>query len=194
MEIRKMIMMLSLISVVLSTGCFEYRQTESKPNSNPNPINLDIEGEILNTQEAINYLVQKKFNENEIDPADFKEGISFDLNEYVRDYFSKDIANKIQENLEAIIENNEQDFVKNMLNDFYVESNLAWLKTYQTQGMQYNFQEVNEIKYIEEQNRIQVVVSFLRKEGDKIQRGIMDYSLQQEEDNDEWLIATMDGN
>lgn len=189
MKICKMIMMLSLLSVVLS-GCFE----KIEKGSDSNFLNVHNEGEILNNQEAINYLIKKKFNENEKDPADFKKGISFDLNEYVQDFFSKDIANKIQENLEAIIDNNEQNFVKNMLNDFYVESNLAWLKTYQTEGMQYNFQEVNEIKYIEEQNRIQVVVSFLRKEGDKIQRGIMDYSLQQEQDNDEWLIATMDGN
>lgn len=190
MKIRKLIMMLSFISIVLSTGCFEKIEKES----NSNFLNVHNEGEILNNQEAINYLIKKKFNENEVDSSDFIEGISFDLNEYVHDFFSKEIANKIQENLEAIVDNDEKIFVKNMLNDSYVESNLAWFKTYQAEGIQYDFQEINEIKYVEKQNRIQVVVSFLRKEGDKIQRGIMDYSLLHDPGSDEWLIATMDGN
>lgn len=192
MEIRKFIMMLSFISVVLSTGCLDKRQIETE--SNVTFLDVNNEEQILNNQEAITYLIQKEFNENEVDSSDFKEGVSFDLNEYVQDFFSIDIANKIQGNLKAIVDNDEKIFVKNMLEDSYVESNLAWLKTYQAEGMQYDFQEVNEIKYLEEQNRIQVVVSFLRKEGNKIQRGIMDYSLLYDQDSNEWLIATMDGN
>lgn len=192
MKIRKFIMMLSFISVVLSTGCLDKRQIETE--SNVTFLDVNNEEEILNNQEAITYLIQKEFNENEVDSSDFKEGVSFDLNEYVQDFFSKDIADKIQGDLKAIVDNDEKIFVKNMLDDSYVESNLAWLKTYQAEGMQYDFQEVNEIKYLEEQNRIQVVVSFLRKEGNKIQRGIMDYSLLYDQDSNEWLIATMDGN
>ncbi|WIV17336.1 hypothetical protein QPK24_12915 [Paenibacillus polygoni] len=188
MGILKFIMM----SVVLSTGCLDKRQIETE--SNVTFLDVNNEEQILDNQEAITYLIQKEFNENEVDSSDFKEGVSFDLNEYVQDFFSKDIADKIQGNLKAIVDNDEKIFVKNMLDDSYVESNLAWLKTYQAEGMQYDFQEVNEIKYLEEQNRIQVVVSFLRKEENKIQRGILDYSLLYDQDSNEWLIATMDGN
>lgn len=71
-------------------------------------------------------LVQKEFREQDPDLLKFKEGISFDLTDYVKDFFTQDIADKLQNNMESIVEHNEAKYKENMYDDESIKFNIHW--------------------------------------------------------------------
>lgn len=140
-------------------------------------------------------LYQKEFSEKDPDLSEFKEGISFDLTEHVKDFFTQDIADKLQNNMESIVEHNEDKYKENMYDDESIKFNMDWFNYKYEDGVKFEFKEVNEINYDEDAERIQLVVTFYRNNQDKeIEQGMMTYSLLKNKESGEWLIATMDGN
>lgn len=47
-------------------------------------------------------LYKKEFSTQKPELSNFKEGISFDLSDYVKDFFTQDIADKIANNMEPL--------------------------------------------------------------------------------------------
>lgn len=100
-------------------------------------------------------LVQKEFREQDPDLLKFKEGISFELTDYVKDFFTQDIADKLQNNMESIVEHNEAKYKENMYDDESIKFNIHWFNYKYGNDVRSEFKEVNEINYDNDAERIQ---------------------------------------
>lgn len=100
-------------------------------------------------------LVQKEFREQDPDLLKFKEGISFELTDYVKDFFTQDIADKLQNNMESIVEHNEAKYKENMYDDESIKFNIHWFNYKYGNDVRFEFKEVNEINYDNDAERIQ---------------------------------------
>ncbi|MEK5056958.1 hypothetical protein BK126_18465 [Paenibacillus sp. FSL H7-0326] len=85
----------------------------------------------------------------------FKEGISFELTDYVKDFFTQDIADKLQNNMESIVEHNEAKYKENMYDDESIKFNIHWFNYKYGNDVRFEFKEVNEINYDNDAERIQ---------------------------------------
>ncbi|MCM3785390.1 hypothetical protein M3231_20665 [Neobacillus mesonae] len=126
------------------------------------------------------------------DPADFKEGVSLDMTEYVQSFFTEEMAEAIQHNMEAIVQNDDEAFKQGMSED-YVEPNLSVKSYIHPDGGAVEFEDVHFITYLKDRNRIQIFVSYLLKTDEELTRGSFEYSLiPVKGEEDHWVIATMD--
>lgn len=140
-------------------------------------------------------LFKKDFSQATPNLAEFQEGVSFDLSDDVKDFFTRDVADKVSDNMNAVTRHDETKFKENMLDEETIKINMNWFTYKYEEGVKLQFTEVNEITYNEDAKRIQVVVTFLRNIKDEaIEQGTLTYSLLEDKDNGAWMIATMDGN
>ncbi|WP_127538986.1 hypothetical protein [Paenibacillus illinoisensis] len=85
------------------------------------------------------FLFKKEFSQEKSDHSNFKEGVSIDLSEYVKDFFTQDIADKVQLNMNAIVQHDETKFKENMLNEDSIKFNMPWFNDNYKEGMKYEF-------------------------------------------------------
>ncbi|MCM3128866.1 hypothetical protein ACFQ3J_09555 [Paenibacillus provencensis] len=201
MKFKKgIISIVAVLSFVVVSGCGQALDSTNVSNEEvSNGQSVENSSEKTNTTTdkigSTTILYQKEFSEKDPDLSEFKEGISFDLTEHVKDFFTQDIADKLQNNMESIVEHNEDKYKENMYDDESIKFNMDWFNYKYEDGVKFEFKEVNEINYDEDAERIQLVVTFYRNNQDKeIEQGMMTYSLLKNKESGEWLIATMDGN
>lgn len=127
------------------------------------------------------------------DPTKFQEGVSIDMAGYVQDFFTLDMAETIQRNMEAIVSNDSEGFSEGMSEDV-VEQNLNLLAYLHTDGEAIEFQSVDSITYLEKEKRIQIAVSYAIQMKEEVTYGSFEYTLIPEKgtEEDRWIIATMD--
>ncbi|SFS49557.1 hypothetical protein [Paenibacillus sp. 453mf] len=197
---KGIISIVAVLSFVVVSGCGQALDSTNVSNEEvSNGQSVENSSEKTNTTTdkigSTTILYQKEFSEKDPDLSEFKEGISFDLTEHVKDFFTQDIADKLQNNMESIVEHNEDKYKENMYDDESIKFNMDWFNYKYEDGVKFEFKEVNEINYDEDAERIQLVVTFYRNNQDKeIEQGMMTYSLLKNKESGEWLIATMDGN
>lgn len=197
---KGIISIVAVLSFVVVSGCGQALDSTNVSNEEvSNGQSVENSSEKTNTTTdkigSTTILYQKEFSEKDPDLSEFKEGISFDLTEHVKDFFTQDIADKLQNNMESIVEHNEDKYKENMYDDESIKFNMDWFNYKYEDGVKFEFKEVNEINYNEDAERIQLVVTFYRNNQDKeIEQGMMTYSLLKNKESGEWLIATMDGN
>lgn len=201
MKFKKgIISIVAVLSFVVVSGCGQALDSTNVSNEEvSNGQSVENSSEKTNTTTdkigSTTILYQKEFSEKDPDLSEFKEGISFDLTEHVKDFFTQDIADKLQNNMESIVEHNEDKYKENMYDDESIKFNMDWFNYKYEDGVKFEFKEVNEINYNEDAERIQLVVTFYRNNQDKeIEQSMMTYSLLKNKESGEWLIATMDGN
>ncbi|HWO55546.1 MAG TPA: hypothetical protein VNM49_14315 [Paenibacillus cookii] len=197
MKLKKVMGIIVLLSIFFTSGCgHETNSVNVKQEADINHVE-DNQGTTGSKDKigSTTILYKKEFSTQKPELSNFKEGISFDLSDYVKDFFKQDIADKIANNMEAIVQHNEKKFKENMLDEGSTKFNMDWFGYKYENGVEFEFKEVNEITYDEDVKRIQVIVTFLRNIKDKdIEQGTMTYSLLKDKVSGQWLIATIDGN
>lgn len=119
-------------------------------------------------------LYSKEFNQQKPELSNFKEGISFNLSEHVEDFFTDDLSNMINNNMEAIVNHDEKKFKENMLDADSITFNMDWFNYKYEEGVKYEFKELNELSFDEDAKRIQVVVTFDRNiKNEEMEQGII---------------------
>lgn len=199
MKFQRLQWTIALCSIILaSTGCSQdskkqpanQEANDVETNKIKEPDSSDIKrigSTIILYEKAINY--------DKPTFAQFKEGVSFELTNYVMDFFTNDMAEKVHKNMEAIVLHDETKFKENMFDESTVKASMNWFDYKYTDGVKFEFKELNGITYDEVAKRIQVIVTFVRNTNDKeIEKEIMTYSLLKEKSKGQWLIAHMDGN
>ncbi|MBT2290272.1 hypothetical protein J7E73_14200 [Paenibacillus albidus] len=189
---KGMISMIAALSIVIASGCAQ----ESKiPNVSQAEASNGSTNSSTDKIGSTTILYTKEFSQERPDLSNFKEGVSFDLSDQVKDFFTQDISDKVQNNMKSIIQHDEKKFKENMLDEESVKFNMHWFNYKYEAGVKFEFKEVNAITYEQDAKRIQVVVTFLRNiKDEEIEQEIMTYSLLEDKDKETWLIATMDGN
>ncbi|WP_339273991.1 hypothetical protein MKY59_23290 [Paenibacillus sp. FSL W8-0426] len=194
---RSIICSIAVFSIAVSTGCGQ--QSESlQGNKVTTSNNMQTENPTAaSTADKVGsktLLYSKEFNQQKPELSNFKEGISFNLSEHVEDFFTADLSNMINNNMEAIVNHDEKKFKENMLDADSITFNMDWFNYKYEEGVKYEFKELNEISFDEDAKRIQVVVTFDRNiKNEEMEQGIMTYSLLEDAGSGEWKIATMDG-
>ncbi|GIO29718.1 MULTISPECIES: hypothetical protein [Paenibacillus] len=198
MKFKKVMGIIALLSIVIVSGCGqELKSVNIKQEADTNNLedNQETKGSTKDKIGSTTILYKKEFSTEKPELSNFKKGISFDLSDYAKDFFMQDIADKIVNNMEAIVQHNEKKFKENMLDDGSIEFNMDWFGYKYEDGVKFEFKDVNEITYDEDVKRIQIIVTFLRNIKDKeVEQGTMTYSLLKDKVSGQWLIATMDGN
>lgn len=194
---KSIICAIAVVSIAVSTGCGQ--QSESlQGNKVTTSNNMQTENPTAaSTADKVGskiLLYSKEFNQQKPELSNFKEGISFNLSEHVEDFFTDDLSNMINNNMEAIVNHDEKKFKENMLDADSITFNMDWFNYKYEEGVKYEFKELNEISFDEDAKRIQVVVTFDRNIKNKeMEQGIMTYSLLEDAGSGDWKIATMDG-
>lgn len=194
---RSIICLVAVFSIAVSTGCGQ--QSESlQGNKVTTSNNMQTENPTAaSTADKVGskiLLYSKEFNQQKPELSNFKEGISFNLSEHVEDFFTADLSNMINNNMEAIVNHDEKKFKENMLDADSITFNMDWFNYKYEEGVKYEFKELNEISFDEDAKRIQVVVTFDRNIKNKeMEQGTMTYSLLEDAGSGDWKIATMDG-
>lgn len=128
MEFKKVMGMIALLSIVFTSGCghepksVNVKQAADTDHSGNNQGTTDSKNKIGSTT----ILYKKEFNTQKPELSNFKEGISFDLSDDVKGFFTQDIADKIANNMEAIVQHNEKNFKENMLDEGSIKFNMDW--------------------------------------------------------------------
>ncbi|GGF59537.1 hypothetical protein GCM10010912_00930 [Paenibacillus albidus] len=189
---KGMIGVIAALSIVIASGCAQ----ESKiPDVSQAEASKGSTNSSTDKIGSTTILYTKEFSQERPDLSNFKEGVSFDLSDHVKDFFTQDISDKVQNNMKAIIQHDEKKFKENMLDEESVKFNMHWFNYKYEAGVKFEFKEVNTITYEQDAKRIQVVATFLRNiKDEEIEQEIMTYSLLEDKDKGTWLIATMDGN
>ncbi|GAB1154666.1 hypothetical protein YWY31_06910 [Paenibacillus illinoisensis] len=193
---KSMISVIAVLSIAFASGC---SQTPSQEKVSHGSERTQEAADSTNTSKdkvgSTTTLYNKEFSQEERDLSTFKEGVSVDLSDHVKDFFTQDIADKVQNNMKAIVQHEETKFKENMLDEDSIKFNMDWFNYKYEDGVKFEFNELNGITYDEDAKRIQVIVTFFRNiKDEQIEQGVMTYSLLEDEDNGAWLIATMDGN
>lgn len=202
MRLQKgMISVIAVLSIAIASGCGQESKSTNVSQeelSNGSGSNQKVNDSTDTSKDKVGsstILYNKEFSQEKPDLSNFKESVSIDLSDHVKDFFTQDIANKVQSNMKAIIQHDETKFKENMLNEESIKFNMNWLNDNYEDGVKYEFNELNGITYEEDAKRIQVIVTFYRNiKDEKIEQGVMTYSLLKDNDTGSWLIATMDGN
>lgn len=191
-----MLSVIAILAVALASGCGQSESQEKpSPESNSTQETAHSTNKSQDHVGSKTVLFNKEFSEKTPDLSHFKEGVFIDLSDHVEDFFTQDIATKVQNNMNAIVEHDEAKFKENMLDDDSIQFNMDWFNYNYEDGVTFEFNELNGITYEEDAKRIQVVVTFYRNIKDQqIEQGVMTYSLLKDKDSETWLIATMDGN
>lgn len=190
---KSIISVIAILSVALSSGCAQ-NESQEKISNNQEMVNT-TNNSSPDKVGSKTILFNKEFSQKEPELSTFKEGVFIDLSTYVKDLFTKDIAEKVQYNMNAIVKHDQTKFKENMLDDDSIKVNMDWFKHKYEDGVKFEFNELNGITYDEDAKRIQVVVTFYRNiKDEQVEQGVLTYSLLKEKDSGTWLIATMDGN
>ncbi|CAH1205730.1 hypothetical protein [Paenibacillus sp. JJ-223] len=194
---RSIICAIAVFSIAVSTGCGQ--QSDSlQGNKVTTSNNMQTENPTAaSTADKVGsktLLYSKEFNQQKPELSNFKEGISFNLSEHVEDFFTDDLSNMINNNMEAIVNHDEKKFKENMLDADSITFNMDWFNYKYEEGVKYEFKELHEISFDEDAKRIQVVVTFDRNiKNEEMEQGTMTYSLLEDAGSGDWKIATMDG-
>lgn len=188
---------IAVFSIAISTGCGQqsesiqgHKEITSNNIHTENPTAASTADKVGSNT----LLYSKEFNQQKPELSNFKEGISFNLSEHVEDFFTDDLSNMLNNNMEAIVNHDEKKFKENMLDADSITFNMDWFNYKYEEGVKYEFKELNEISFDEDAKRIQVVVTFDRNIKNKeMEQGIMTYSLLEDAGSGDWKIATMDG-
>ncbi|SDM15673.1 hypothetical protein SAMN05428961_11099 [Paenibacillus sp. OK060] len=197
---KSIISVMAVLSIALASGCGQESKNTNVSQeevSNGSESTQDATGSTNTSADKIGsktILYNKEFSQKEPDLSTFKEGVSIDLSEHVKDFFTQDIADKVQNNMKAIVQHDETKFKENMLDEDSIKVNMDWFNYKYEDGVKFEFNELNGITYDEDAKRIQVIVTFSRNIKEQIEQGVMTYSLLEDKDSGTWLIATMDGN
>ncbi|WP_366291721.1 hypothetical protein [Paenibacillus sp. AN1007] len=190
---KSIISVIAILSVALSSGCGQ-NESQEKISNNQEMVNT-TNNSSPDKVGSKTILFNKEFSQKETELSTFKEGVFIDLSTYVKDLFTKDIAEKIQYNMNAIVKHDQTKFKENMLDEDSIKVNLDWFKYKYEDGVKFEFNELNGITYDEDAKRIQVVVTFYRNiKDERVEQGVLTYSLLKEKNSGTWLIATLDGN
>ncbi|MFS0872875.1 hypothetical protein [Paenibacillus xylanilyticus] len=198
---KGVISIIAVLAIAVTSGCGQETMSNNenqKEVSNGSGITqeaTDTKITSINKIGSKTFLFKKEFSQEKPDLSNLNEGVSIDLSEYVKDFFTQDIADKVQLNMNAIVQHDETKFKENMLNEDSIKFNMPWFNDNYKEGMKYEFNELNEITYDEDAKRIQVIVTFYRNiKDEQIEQGVMTYSLLEDKKSGTWLFATMDGN
>ncbi|WP_116233769.1 hypothetical protein [Paenibacillus sp. VMFN-D1] len=204
MRFQKGIRIIAILAIVAASGCSqESKDMDSSASREVVTHRAENTGEAneSNTTPPTSHaktgsktlLYQKDFRQDKPSLENFQEGVFFELSDHVEDFFTQDIAEKVQNNMEAIVDHDAAKFKQNMLSENDIKANIDWFDYMNGDGVKFEFSEVNEISYEEDSKRIQVVVSFYRNINHKeIEQGVMTYSLLKDKASGAWLIALMD--
>lgn len=112
---RSIICSIAVFSIAVSTGCGQ--QSESlQGNKVTTSNNMQTENPTAaSTADKVGsktLLYSKEFNQQKPELSNFKEGISFNLSEHVEDFFTADLSNMINNNMEAIVNHDEKSLKK----------------------------------------------------------------------------------
>ncbi|MGG4129593.1 hypothetical protein ABEW19_15035 [Paenibacillus illinoisensis] len=198
---KGVISIIAVLAIAVTSGCGQEtmsnneNQKEVSNGSGTTQEATDTKITSINKIGSKTFLFKEEFSQEKTDHSNFKEGVSIDLSEYVKDFFTQDIADKVQLNMNAIVQHDETKFKENMLNEDSIKFNMPWFNDNYKEGMKYEFNELNEITYDEDAKRIQVIVTFYRNiKDEQIEQGVMTYSLLEDKKSGTWLFATMVGN
>ncbi|WP_418037540.1 hypothetical protein [Paenibacillus xylanilyticus] len=193
---KSMISVVAVLSIALASGCGQKPSQEKVSHGSEST--QEAAGSTNTSKDKVGStttLFNKEFSQEEPDLSTFKEGISVDLSDHVKNFFTQDIADKVQNDMKANVQHDETKFKENMLDEDSIKFNMDWFNYKYEDGVKFEFNELNGITYDEDAKRIQVIVTFFRNINDEqIEQGVMTYSLLEDEDNGAWLIATMDVN
>ncbi|OXL85692.1 hypothetical protein BCV73_23420 [Paenibacillus sp. SSG-1] len=179
MRFQNWLHVIAILAIFTASGCVQ------------EPKRVDVSRDAKIGSKALLY--QKDFRQDKPSLENFQEGVFFELSEHVEDFFTQDIAEKVQNNMEAIVDHDAAKFKQNMLSENDIKANMDWFDYMDGDGVKFEFSEVNEISYEEDSKRIQVVVTFYRNIYHKqIEQGVMTYSLLKDKASGAWLIALMD--
>ncbi len=202
MRFQKGLHVMAILAIVAASGCVQEPKRvdvsrEVVTNSAENTGGANESNTTPTTSHAKTgsktLLYQKDFRQDKPSLENFQEGVFFELSDHVEDFFTQDIAEKVQNNMEAIVDHDAAKFKQNMLSENDIKANMDWFDYMDGDGVKFEFSEVNEISYEEDSKRIQVVVTFYRNINHKeIEQGVMTYSLLKDKASGAWLIALMD--
>lgn len=194
MKKSQIILYAASAAVLLITGCSQAETETSSPDL-PDPVNATETAPKTVPAEQPEAEEQTIIFERSApsDPTKFQEDVSIDMAGYVQDFFTLDMAETIQRNMEAIVSNDSEGFSEGMSEDA-VEQNLNLLAYLHTDGEAIEFQSVDSITYLEKEKRIQIAVSYAIQMKEEVTYGSFEYTLIPEKgtEEDRWIIATMD--